>query len=80
MSLADPPHRTTKGLSFDPYALMLAYLALTLAYLGYIDQARSRMKEAISEARRIGPSPYAGSRVVFFELAGLAYLFAYNAR
>ena len=33
---------------------MLAYLALTLAYLGYIDQARSRMDEALSEARRLG--------------------------
>ena len=41
------------GLSFDPYATMLAYLAVTLAYLGYIDQARSRMDEALSEARRL---------------------------
>ena len=32
---------------------MLASLALTLAYLGYIDQARSRMDEALSEARRL---------------------------
>jgi hypothetical protein len=35
------------------YALMLADLAVTLAYLGYIDQARSRLNEALSEARRI---------------------------
>ena len=42
------------GMSVDPYAVMLAYLALTLAYLGYIDQARSRMDEALSEARRLG--------------------------
>ena len=53
MGLADPAHRTIEGLSFDPYAVMLAYLALTLAYLGYIDQARSRMDEALSEARRL---------------------------
>ena len=53
MGLADPAHRTIGGLSFDPYAVMLAYLALTLAYLGYIDQARSRMDEALSEARRL---------------------------
>jgi len=33
---------------------MLAYLALTLAQRGYIDQARSRMDEALSEARRLG--------------------------
>ena len=54
MGLADPAHRTVGGLSVDPYAAMLAYLALTLAYLGYIDQARSRMDEALSEARRLG--------------------------
>jgi class 3 adenylate cyclase/tetratricopeptide (TPR) repeat protein len=36
------------------YAAMLAYLALTLAPLGYLDQARSRMNEALSEARRLG--------------------------
>jgi tetratricopeptide (TPR) repeat protein len=34
------------------YATMLAYLALTLALLGYIDQARSRLEEALSEARQ----------------------------
>jgi hypothetical protein len=32
---------------------MLGYLALTLAYLGYIDQARSRLDEALSVARRL---------------------------
>jgi tetratricopeptide (TPR) repeat protein len=32
---------------------MLAYLALTLAHLGYLDQARSRMDRALSEARRV---------------------------
>ena len=31
-----------------------APLAVTLAYLGYVDQARSRMDEALSEARRLG--------------------------
>ena len=29
------------------------YLAVTLAYLGYLDQARSRLNEALSEARRL---------------------------
>ena len=53
MGLADPAHRTIEGLSFDPYAAMLTYLAITLACLGYIDQARSRMDEALSEARRL---------------------------
>jgi class 3 adenylate cyclase/tetratricopeptide (TPR) repeat protein len=52
-SLADPAHRTMGGLPFDPFALMLAYLSLTLAHLGCIDQARSRMDEAVSEARHL---------------------------
>jgi predicted ATPase len=30
---------------------MLAYLAVTLKYLGYIDQARARLNDALSEAR-----------------------------
>ena len=51
--LADPAHRTIGGLSFDPYAAMLDYLAMTLVCLGYIDQGRSRMDEALSEARRL---------------------------
>ena len=37
----------------DLYAMMLASLACTLAYLGYIDQARSRLNEALSEARQL---------------------------
>ena len=32
---------------------MLDYLAMTLVCLGYIDQGRSRMDEALSEARRL---------------------------
>jgi predicted ATPase len=51
--LADPAHRGGGVPSADPYALMLAYLAWTLAVLGYIDQARSRLNEALSEARRL---------------------------
>jgi tetratricopeptide (TPR) repeat protein len=53
MSLTDPAYRTVGGLSFEPYALAIAHLALTLACLGYIDQARSRLDEALSEARRL---------------------------
>jgi predicted ATPase len=33
---------------------MLAFLALTLTYLGYIDQGRALMNEALSTARRVG--------------------------
>jgi tetratricopeptide (TPR) repeat protein len=48
--LADP----ARGLlSASLHAMMLASLAMTLAYLGYIDQARSRLNEALSEARRL---------------------------
>jgi class 3 adenylate cyclase len=55
--LADPSHRGIgAGLAEDPYATMLAYLALTLAYLGYIDQSRLRLEEALSEARRLAGS------------------------
>jgi tetratricopeptide (TPR) repeat protein len=50
--LGDPAHRAGAGIT-DPYATMLAHLAFTLAYLGYIDQARSRLNEAMSEARRL---------------------------
>ena len=52
--LGDAAHRAVgAGLTIDPYTGNLAYLAVTLAYLGYIDQARSRLNEALSEARRL---------------------------
>jgi class 3 adenylate cyclase/predicted ATPase len=52
--LRDPAHRAVgAGLSLDPYAAMLQYLAVTLAYLGYIDQARKRLNEGLSEAHRV---------------------------
>jgi class 3 adenylate cyclase/tetratricopeptide (TPR) repeat protein len=52
ISLADPARGPT-GVVIDPYAMMLSMLALTLACLGYIDQARSKINEALSEARRL---------------------------
>jgi tetratricopeptide (TPR) repeat protein len=54
LGLGDSAHRTIKGLPFDPYALMLPFLALTLTCLGYIDQARKWIYEALAEARRLG--------------------------
>jgi hypothetical protein len=52
--LCEPTHRATgAGLSADPYAMTLAQLALTLVPLGYINQARVRCSEALSEARRL---------------------------
>jgi predicted ATPase len=35
----------------DDYCAILAWLGITLGYLGYLDQARSRADEAVSEAR-----------------------------
>ena len=53
--LGDPAHRAAAGggVNIDPYAAMLAALAVTLAYLGYVDQAGLRLNEALSEARRL---------------------------
>jgi tetratricopeptide (TPR) repeat protein len=48
--LNDPAHRA----GYAAYGPMLAYLAWTLTYLGYIDQGRSRINEALTEARRLG--------------------------
>ncbi|WP_426441987.1 AAA family ATPase [Bradyrhizobium genosp. P] len=50
--LADPAHRSWVSFS-DPYVLTLSYLAWTLATLGYMDQARTRLHEALTEARRL---------------------------
>jgi tetratricopeptide (TPR) repeat protein len=52
--LADPARRTASvGINEDPYAVTLANLAVTLALLGYLDQARLQLREALSEARRL---------------------------
>ena len=52
--LPDPGHRVHRATMFeDPYALLLVQHAMTLAYLGYIDEARSRLAEALLEARRL---------------------------
>jgi class 3 adenylate cyclase/tetratricopeptide (TPR) repeat protein len=53
-SLADPVHRAFSARwPVDLYPVMLAQLAATLTLLGYIDQARLRLDEALSEARRL---------------------------
>jgi tetratricopeptide (TPR) repeat protein len=51
---ADPARRGLEGMLVDPYPDKLGYLAVVLAYLGYIDQARSRIGEALWEVRRLG--------------------------
>jgi class 3 adenylate cyclase/predicted ATPase len=51
--LGDPAHRGARGGRVDPYAVMLGQLAVTLAFLGYVDQARSRLNEGLLEAGRL---------------------------
>jgi class 3 adenylate cyclase/tetratricopeptide (TPR) repeat protein len=54
--LGDPKHRGGAGGDrglVDPYPAMLAFLAITTTSLGYLDQGRARIKEALSEARRL---------------------------
>src|SRR6185312_17184262 len=51
--LADAHRGIGAGLAEDPYATMLAYLAVTLAHLGYIDQSRVRLEEAFTQTRRL---------------------------
>jgi class 3 adenylate cyclase/tetratricopeptide (TPR) repeat protein len=53
--LRDPAHRAVvqRTLADDPYVAMLADLALTLATLGYIDQARLHANEGLIEASKL---------------------------
>jgi class 3 adenylate cyclase/tetratricopeptide (TPR) repeat protein len=52
--LAEPARRRISDVSsVDPYCALLGWLAMTLAFLGYIDQAQSTMNEGLSEARRL---------------------------
>ena len=53
--MRDPAHRAVYAALtvHDPYSANLTRLALTLADLGYIDQARAGMDEALSEAHRL---------------------------
>jgi hypothetical protein len=49
--LSDPaPLIIGAGLTGEPHAAMLAHLAVCLAYLGHVDQARSCLDSALSEA------------------------------
>jgi class 3 adenylate cyclase/tetratricopeptide (TPR) repeat protein len=64
-SLSDPAYRaaTRAVTGLDYYATMLTHLALSLIYLGYIDQGRARMNEAVSVARQ---HPYTQALVGHF--------------
>ena len=63
MGLADPLFRDR--ISNDCYAHVLAYLALALGFLGYIDQARSRMDQALSHARHVGQAHNLAGVLIF---------------
>jgi class 3 adenylate cyclase len=54
-ALSVPAHRTVYAtlVAEDPHTVMLAMLALTLCCLGYIDQARARISEALRAARQL---------------------------
>jgi tetratricopeptide (TPR) repeat protein len=54
--LDDPAHRAVCAAvtTADPHPMMLGYLAQTLTNLGYMDQGRSRINEALTEARQLG--------------------------
>jgi class 3 adenylate cyclase/predicted ATPase len=64
LSLWDPMYRAFAPEPEDPYVTILTHLAQPLLCLGYIDQARSRMEEAVAEARRRSPYNLAFARCV----------------
>jgi hypothetical protein len=56
--------------SEDPYATPLAHLVATLACLGYLDQARSRVNEALSAARRLNHAQTLSYSLLFANWVG----------
>jgi class 3 adenylate cyclase/predicted ATPase len=54
--LDEPAHRAIYAniTAEDPHAVMLVYLAVTLTFLGYVDQGRRRKIEACAAARELG--------------------------
>jgi tetratricopeptide (TPR) repeat protein len=76
--LSDPAVRAAAGAgqaSADPYAVMLSRLATTLAYLGFIAQARLRLNEALAEARR-----HRHASTLAYVLAGATFGVSWIAR
>ena len=77
--LSDPAHHAGVSLRAEEphqYVSMLAHLALTLAYLGYLDQARSLRNEALSQARRARNAPTLAKRARFCMFARVNHPFA----
>jgi tetratricopeptide (TPR) repeat protein len=69
---ADPAHAPTNSWSAYFHAVGLAYLGLSLALLGYIDQARSKSEQALSLARQIGVVPLLSIMLIFANALDLA--------
>jgi predicted ATPase len=55
IGLWDPTYRPSVASPDDPHVGSLLILSRTLLCLGYVDQARLRRDEALTEARRISP-------------------------
>jgi predicted ATPase len=53
LSLWDPTFRAVALAPHDPYVTGVIHFSRTLLCLGYVDQARSRRDEALTEARRL---------------------------
>jgi hypothetical protein len=56
LRLNDPEYRAASAAltAEDPYLMTLSWLAVTLGTLGYIDQARARIFEALSVVAQLG--------------------------
>jgi tetratricopeptide (TPR) repeat protein len=62
---ADPAHPPVDPIRAHVHAVRLAVASQTLALLGYIDQARSRMGEALSLGRRVRNAPTLAHMLVY---------------
>ena len=53
--MSNPAHRAVYAAvtAEDPHVVMIGVLALALTYLGYVDQGRAKINEALAEARRL---------------------------
>jgi tetratricopeptide (TPR) repeat protein len=73
LSLPEPAGRDEdrEKLSFDPYVIALAWVGITLAHLGDLDQARERKSDAVTEARRIKHTHSLAFALLFYIWADL---------
>jgi hypothetical protein len=55
--LKDPAHFGPHGIGEDQYVTVLDVLALVLAQQGYVEQGRTRLNEALTEARQLQHAP-----------------------